>query len=95
MGKRKTITPEEHEEMLLNCSIKDIENKISLEQISTPTKFFSVFVFVQRDYGYKGKLYEIIDGKQRLTALLEFNEDRFQYNGYYFSELSNADKNKF
>lgn len=53
------------------------------------------FVFVQRDFGVKGKLYEIIDGKQRLTALKEFYEDRFMYKGYFFSELNNVDKNKF
>jgi hypothetical protein len=53
------------------------------------------FVFVQRDFGFDGKLYEVIDGKQRLTAICEFFEDRFKYNGFYYSELSNADKNKF
>jgi hypothetical protein len=53
------------------------------------------FVFVQRSMGYDGKLYEIIDGKQRLTAICEFYEDRFQYNGYYYSQLSFEDKNKF
>jgi uncharacterized protein with ParB-like and HNH nuclease domain len=50
------------------------------------------FVFVQRDMGHEGKLHEIIDGKQRLTALCEFYEDRFKYNGFYFSELSFQDR---
>ena len=53
------------------------------------------FVFVQRSFSVNEKQYEIIDGKQRLTAICEFYEDRFQYKGYYFSELSFADKNKF
>lgn len=53
------------------------------------------FVFVQRDFGYNGKLFEIIDGKQRLTTICEFFEDRFPYNGYFFSEISPTDKNKF
>lgn len=53
------------------------------------------FVFVQRNFSVIGKLYEIIDGKQRLTAIREFYEDRFKYNDYYFSELSYIDKNKF
>lgn len=53
------------------------------------------FVFVQRDFGVKGKLYEIVDGKQRLTALKEFYEDRFMYKGYFFSELNPVNKNKF
>jgi len=53
------------------------------------------FVFVWRDFGVKEKLYEIVDGKQRLTALKEFYEDRFMYKGYFFSELNPVDKNKF
>lgn len=216
MGKRTKITPEQQQKMLLESSIKDIEEKISFGQFSEPTRFFSVgeqvmygahkhviieeirknglyyiircigvkrerdkpvrdelhiapwhdiylrnkvkptsfkkeetykitqsnssiesllhmvyhsgvdfdveyqrehvwelddkvalidsifnnidigkFVFVQRDFSVRDKLYEIIDGKQRLTAIREFNEDRFMYNGYYFSELSHMDKNKF
>lgn len=53
------------------------------------------FVFVQRDFSVDGALYEILDGKQRLTAISEFYEDRFKYKGFYFSELSGIDKNKF
>lgn len=53
------------------------------------------FVFVQRSYSYIGKLFEIIDGKQRLTAITDFYEDRFKYKGYFFSELSHYDKHKF
>jgi len=53
------------------------------------------FVFVQRDFGVKGKLYEVLDGKQRITALCEFYEDKFKYKGFYYSELSNHDRNKF
>lgn len=52
-------------------------------------------VFVQRDFSVTGKLYEILDGKQRLTALQEFYEDRFKYKGFYYSELSALDRNKF
>lgn len=53
------------------------------------------FVFVQRDFSVDGALYEILDGKQRLTAIKEFYEDRYKYKGFYFSELSQFDKNKF
>jgi hypothetical protein len=53
------------------------------------------FLFTQRRESHPGKYYEVIDGKQRLTALCEFYEDRFQYKGYYFSQLSPLDKNKF
>lgn len=54
------------------------------------------FVFIQRAYSDdRQKGLEILDGKQRLTTLCEFYEDRFKYNGFYFSELSQSDKNKF
>jgi hypothetical protein len=40
-----------------------------------------------RNYGY-----DCLDGKQRLCTLMEFFEDRFTYEGYYFSEMSRGDK---
>jgi hypothetical protein len=43
----------------------------------------------------EGKLYEVIDGKQRLNALCEFYEDRWPYNGVYYSELSGNDTSVF
>ena len=52
------------------------------------------FVLVQRDYS-SDIFYEILDGKQRLTAIRDFYEDRFKYRGYYYSELSRMDKYKF
>lgn len=53
------------------------------------------FVFAQRDFARLDKIYEVIDGKQRLTAIKEFYEDRFQYKGFYFSQLSFNDRHKF
>lgn len=53
------------------------------------------FVFIQRNGKYEGKYYEILDGKQRLTAITEFYEDRFKYKGFYFSELSFNDQHEF
>jgi Protein of unknown function DUF262 len=52
------------------------------------------FVFIFRGYTEK-KTYEVLDGKQRLEALTSFYEDRFQWNGKYFSELHPRDKNHF
>jgi len=52
------------------------------------------FVFVQKNEATQGKYYEVIDGKQRLTAICQFYEDRFKYKGKYFSELSNKDRYK-
>lgn len=53
------------------------------------------FVFVQKHESTAGRYYEIVDGKQRLTAICEYYEDRFTYNGKYFSQLSNKDRWKF
>lgn len=51
-----------------------------------------VFIFT----GYKGNShYEILDGKQRLTALVEFFEGRFKYRGKTFFELSGRDQSHF
>lgn len=44
------------------------------------------FVFIH--LGYSTNIgYEILDGKQRLTALYRFYTDQFKYKGYYYSEL--------
>jgi hypothetical protein len=71
-----------------------LEDKINLIDSIFNNIEIGMFVFVEREYPYTKRL-EIIDGKQRLTAIHEFYEDRFQYKGYYFSQLSNPDKNKF
>jgi len=52
------------------------------------------FVFLRNDYSAE-KLYEVLDGKQRLTALYEFHTDQFQYKGFYYSELSFTLKHLF
>lgn len=53
------------------------------------------FAFIRRSFSHKGELFEILDGKQRLNTLLKFYYDRFKYNGYFYSELNNKDKNHF
>ncbi len=47
------------------------------------------FVFIQRPFDSERKeMYEVLDGKQRLTALWRFYTDQFKYKGYYYSQLS-------
>ena len=54
------------------------------------------FVFIHTDsYSYGSYGYEILDGKQRLKTLQEFYENRFAYNGCYYNDLSQRDKNFF
>lgn len=44
------------------------------------------FVFIHLGYG-SDLMYEVLDGKQRLTALYRYFTDQFTYKGYYYSEL--------
>lgn len=53
------------------------------------------FVFVERKITSVEKSYEILDGKQRLNAIMEFYENRFKFKDVYFYELSKKDKNVF
>jgi hypothetical protein len=53
------------------------------------------FTLIRRVWKCKTKLYEILDGKQRLNAIIEFYENRFEYNGKKFYDLSIRDQNHF
>lgn len=53
------------------------------------------FLFASLPFAPNAKHYEVIDGKQRLTTLVEFYEDRFPFKGVYFSQLSRSDANHF
>lgn len=43
----------------------------------------------------RGLGYEILDGKQRLSTLIEFYENKLSYNGKFFNDLSGMDKRAF
>jgi len=53
------------------------------------------FTFIQRDFSDKTHYFEIIDGKQRLSAICEYYEDRFEWRGKRYSELCPTDANHF
>ena len=48
-----------------------------------------------REWLERGISYEILDGKQRLSTLIEFYENRFAYNGKFYNDLSAKDKRAF
>lgn len=50
------------------------------------------FVFIENSYEKDGPVFELLDGKQRLNAIIEFYEDKFTYRGKTFSELARKDK---
>ena len=71
-----------------------LDDKIALIDSIMNNVDIGKFVFAQRSMGHNGKLYEVIDGKQRLTAICEFFEGRFTYNGFTYAELSFEDRHK-
>lgn len=56
------------------------------------------FVLVEQDskvWFETHNMYEILDGKQRLSTLVAFYENRIPYHGVYYNQLSGLDKNTF
>lgn len=52
------------------------------------------FAFIH--LGYSGdNSYEILDGKQRMRAILDYFENRFDYKGKYFNDLSAREQDFF
>jgi hypothetical protein len=72
-----------------------LDDKIALIDSIFGNVDIGKFTFVQRDFRVEGKIYEILDGKQRLSTIAEFVEGRFLYHGYTFAELSGYDKHRF
>lgn len=68
----------------------ELEDKVALIDSIFNNVDIGKFVFIHLGYGTPG--YEILDGKQRMTALIEFFEDRFRYRGKLFSELHPRDR---
>lgn len=54
------------------------------------------FVFREKDAdeipSHNDPYYEIVDGKQRMMALLDFYADRYSYRGFLYSDLSAKDQ---
>jgi hypothetical protein len=72
----------------------ELEDKVSLVDSIFNNIDIGKFVFIRKNYTNE-RLYEVLDGKQRINAILDFYEDRFQYKGKYFSDLSYRDQNHF
>jgi len=71
----------------------DLADKVNLIESMFNNIDIGKFVFVHNGYG-SDKLYEIVDGKQRLTAFIEFMERRFAYKGKYWDDLSFRDQDR-
>lgn len=73
----------------------ELEDKVALIDSIFNNVDIGKFVFIQLHEATTGRFYQVLDGKQRLTALCEFYEDRYPYKGVYFSQLSHRDKHTF
>ena len=51
--------------------------------------------FVLLDYNWPRTEIEILDGKQRLDAIIQFITSQYDYNGYYWHNLSMMDRYRF
>lgn len=72
----------------------DLQDKILLIDSIFNNVKIGHFAFADRGCA-SNVMYEVIDGKQRLDALSAYYEDRFEYNGKFFSELSKKDQHHF
>ena len=54
------------------------------------------FTIIRRSFSdERDRYYEMLDGKQRTIALLEFYESRFMYKGRYYHEMHGRDQSHF
>lgn len=72
----------------------ELKDKVSLIDSIFNNVEIGKFVFIPLEYG-KQYQYEILDGKQRLRAIMDFYEDRFQYKGKYYSDISITEQKFF
>jgi hypothetical protein len=72
----------------------ELEDKIALIDSIFCNIDIGKFVFIHKGFNEK-YLYEILDGKQRVRAILDYYENRFPYKGRYFNDLSKRDQDHF
>lgn len=65
----------------------DLQSKQNLIDALVQGRSIGAITFAKNGYS-RGSIYEILDGKQRLTTIAKFVADGFAYQGIYFSELS-------
>ncbi len=81
---RGYVWEQKDKELLLDSIFKNIDiGKFVFIRLSDPD-------WLERNLGY-----EILDGKQRLSTLIEFYENKLSYRGKYYNDLSGADKAVF
>lgn len=81
---RGYVWDETDKELLLDSIFKNIDIG----------KFVLIYLS-DEEWHERGLGYEILDGKQRLSTLIEFYENKLPYKGKYFNDLSRMDKRAF
>jgi len=72
----------------------DHEDKVALIHSIYTHVDIGKFTFAHRGYS-EDVMYEIVDGKQRLSALCEFYEGRFEYRGLTYHQMTVRDQSHF
>lgn len=70
-----------------------LADKVALVDSIMNAREIGKFILVR--YPWPDNHDEVLDGKQRLNALVEFCSDGFPYHGVYWSELSRTDRRRF
>lgn len=81
---RGYVWDQKDKELLLDSIFKNIDIG----------KFVLIHLF-DSEWMKRGLGYEILDGKQRLSTLIEFYENKLSYKGKYYNDLSRMDKRTF
>jgi hypothetical protein len=82
-------------------NVWSLEQKVNLVDSIFKNVDIGKFAIIKRPWGdnpnkpLTPKLYEMLDGKQRLTAIWEYYCGRFKYKGKYFYELHPRDQSHF
>lgn len=72
-----------------------LDDKVSLIDSMFNHIDIGKFVLIPLPFKKDDNGYEILDGKQRLSAIVDFYEGRFKYRGRTYHELSYKDRNFF
>lgn len=70
----------------------ELEDKVALIRSIFDNVDIGKFTFAHLGFD-KEYIYEVLDGKQRMNALIEFREGRFRFEGLTFHEMSRIDRN--
>jgi hypothetical protein len=73
----------------------DLNDKISLMDSIFNNVDIGKFTLIELPFSHSGPSYEILDGKQRLSTIIEFFESRFEYKGLKFSQMHPRDRHHF